>query len=334
MSLEIKRITSIDVAQAAGVSQSTVSRTFSGGKVSPAKRERVLAAATKLRYSPNGIARSLITQQTRIIGFVLAGMSSPFNAYMTQKFASRLQEMGYQLLVFTAENDEEIDALLPRVLQYRVDALIITAASLSSEMADICAATNTPVLLFNRWAKGANASIVACDNHAGGAEVAKLLLDADHKRLAYIAGPAHASTNAEREAGFLHGLAQRGATLFRREEALYSYESGYAAAERLLMATEKPDAIFCASDVTAIGALDCAKDMGVEVPAKLSIIGFDDIPEAAWSAYALTTMRLPVNRMIDGTISLLERTLATPTKPETQIFPALLVARRSARINQ
>jgi len=330
--MSVKRATSIDVAQAAGVSQSTVSRTFSGGNVSEAKRKRVLAAATKLRYSPNGIARSLITQQTRIIGFVLAGMSSPFNAYMMQKFASRLQEMGYQLLVFTAEKDDEIDALLPQVLQYRVDALIITATSLSSELADICAATNTPVILFNRSAKRANVSTIACDNQAGGHHVAERLLDANHKRLAYIAGPAHTSTNAEREKGFMIGLSQRDATLFRREEALHSYQSGYAAANRLLDSGVRPDAIFCASDVIAIGALDCAKDQGIDVPTDLSVIGFDDIPEAAWSAYALTTVRLPVNRMIDATISLLERTLAAPMEPETQIFPTVLVARKSARI--
>jgi len=329
---EIKRITSIDVAKAAGVSQSTVSRTFSGGKVSSIKRDRVLAAAAKLRYSPNGIARSLITQQTHIIGFVLAGMSSPFNAYMMQKFASRLQEIGYQLLVFTAEKEDEIDALLARVLQYRVDALIITAASLSSEMADICAATNTPVILFNRLAKEADASIVACDNYAGGKQVAAVLIDAGHERLAYIAGPAHASTNAEREAGFVNGLTQKKMTLFRRGEAFYSYQSGYAAAKQLLTAAKMPDAIFCASDVIAVGALDCARDMDVDVPNELSIIGFDDIPEAAWSAYALTTMRLPVNRMIDGTISLLECALAAPTKPETQIFPPVLIKRESANI--
>lgn len=330
--MESKRVTSIDVARAAGVSQSTVSRTFSGGTVSPDKRQRVLDAAAKLQYSPNRIARSLITQRTNIIGFVAARLSSPFNAYMMQIFASRLQEIGYQLLIFTAEKDEDTDDLLPQVLQYRVDALIITAANLSSEMADVCAATNTPVVLFNRTAASTNANMIACDNQQGGKQAAKLLLDAGHNRLAYIAGPPYTSTSIEREAGYVEEIEARQMQLFGRVESAYSYDSGYAAAKELLKPSNRPDAIFCVSDVIALSVIDCAKELGIDVPNELSVIGFDDIPEAAWSAYALTTLRLPVNSMIGATIRLLERTLATPTKPVTEIFSPALVKRGSARI--
>lgn len=329
----MKRVTSIDVARVAGVSQSTVSRTFSGGNVSADKRKRVLDAAADLRYSPNRIARSLITQRTNIIGFVIARLSSPFTAYMMQIFASRLQEIGYHLLVFTVDRDEDVDALLPQVLQYRVDALIITAASLSSEMADICAATDTPVVLFNRAATSTNASTIACDNRAGGRQAAEVLLDAGHERLAYIAGPSFTSTSIEREAGYVAEIEARAMQLFGRVESAFSYDAGYAAARQLLESSQRPDAIFCVSDVIALSVIDYARDVGITVPDDLSVIGFDDVPEAAWSAYALTTLRLPVNSMIDATISLLERMVASPLKPETQIFPPTLVRRGSARLN-
>ncbi|MBS1254196.1 MAG: HTH-type transcriptional regulator DegA [Anaerolineales bacterium] len=330
-----KKATSIDVARLAGVSQSTVSRTFSTdrSKVAPETREKVLAAARELGYTPDVIARSLSTQRTNIVGIVMADITSPFYPYVLELFITELQEAGRQVLLFTAGPHQEVDDILSLVLQYRVDALIITSATLSSEMADECAREGTPVILFNRYVPGAAASAVSCDNAEGGRLVANLFLDADHVRPAYIAGVKNASTNIDREKGFTDRLRERGQRECLREQGAYTYESGYECARRLLQRADPPDAIFCANDIMALGAIDAARDLAVRVSKELSIIGFDDIPAAGWSAYSLTTIRQPVNQMVAATLEVLTEQVEHPeAKPVTKLAPGTLIPRTSARL--
>lgn len=330
----MEKVTSRDVAQLAGVSQSTVSRTFSNDSmVALETRRKVLAAAQQLGYTPNAIARSLITHRTNIVGIVMTQITSPFHPYVLEKFIAKLQQLGRQALLFTAAPNQEVDDILPLVLQYQVDGLIIMGATLSSEMADECARQGTPVILFNRYIPGANACAVSCDNVEGGRLVANLLLDAGHRRLAYIAGPENTSTNRDREKGFSDRLWERGVTRWLRQQGRYTYDSGYEAARRLLERDDPPDAIFCASDIIALGVMDMARDLGVKVPDELSIIGFDDIPSASWSAYSLTTIREPVNQMVDATLDLLLERLDGPEiEPVVKLLPGTLIERRSARL--
>lgn len=329
-----QRITSQDVARLAGVSQATVSRTFSGDRtVSEATREKVLEAAQRLEYKPNAIARSLITQRTNIVGIVMAYLSSPFYPYVLEKFIQELQTSGRQTLVFSAAADQEADAVLPLALEYQVDALIVTSATLSSKMVEECARAGTPVVLFNRSMVGRRVSAVCCDNLEGGRLVADVLLDAGHTRPAYVSGSVNASTNRDRERGFAERLRERGLPLALREQGHYTYESGYAAAQRLLERDDPPDALFCANDITALGALDLARKRGVRVPDELSVIGFDDIPMAAWAAYDLTTIRQPVDAMIAATLAVLQARLDAPeAAPDIRLIPGALVARGSARL--
>ncbi len=329
-----KITTSMDVARRAGVSQSTVSRVFSSeDRVSGETRARVLAAAQDLGYQPNVLARSLATQQSNIIGIV-THISNPFYPYIIEKLTRRLQEMGRQTLLFSVEPDQEVDDILPLVLQYRVDALIITSASLSSEMASQCERQGIPVVLFNRYVLGARVSAVCCDNIEGGRLVANLLLDSGHKRLAHIAGRAPTSTNRDREKGFSDRLRERGYTGWLREESDHVYQTGREAARRLLQRPDRPDAIFCVSDIVAFGAIDAARyDCGLRVPEDVSIIGFDDLPTAAWPAYSVTTIREPVNRMVDLTLKhLVERINDPSAEPVLELLPGQLVRRASARL--
>lgn len=331
-----RRVTAYDVANLAGVSQSTVSRTFSASdQVTPETREKVLEAARELGYKPNAIARSLTTDRTNIIGIVMAYISSPFYPYVLEKFIERLDEMGRQVLLFTAARDQEVDDILPMVLEYRVDGLIITSATISSDMADECARDGTPVMLFNRYVPGANASAVCCDNYAGGRLVAEALLKAGCTRLAYIAGLDNATTNRDREQGFRERLEEAGITDWLREQGKFNYESGYDAATRLLRRDDRPDGIFAADDTSAIGAIDAVRGLGLHVPDDVSVIGFDDIPSAAWSSHSLTTIRQPVNRMIDRTLEILmERVESPELAPVSEFLPVQLIERNSARIPQ
>ncbi len=330
-----KRVTSIDVARLANVSQSAVSRTFSpNAAVSAKTRERVLAAARQLGYTPNALARSLITRRTNIVGVVMADMTNPFYPTVLEELVRQLSNAGRQVLLLTTTPDRQIDDLLPLLLQYQVDAVVIASATISSAMAGVLTGRGTPVVLFNRHVPGAQVSAVMCDNVEGGRLVANLLLDAGHRRVAYIAGKPDTSTNIDRETGFGDRLRERGAAPPLHEQGAYTYEAGYDAATRLLDRSERPTAIFCANDIIALGALDAARSAcRLRVPEDVSVIGFDDIPAAAWPSYQLTTIRQPVEQMVAVAVDLLTQALTHPgVEPRVHLLPGLLVRRASARI--
>ncbi|MCX6038800.1 MAG: LacI family DNA-binding transcriptional regulator [Chloroflexi bacterium] len=325
----------IDVARLAGVSQAAVSRVFTNGRsVSEDTRTKVMAAVEQLGYRPNVIARSLVQNSTNIIGLVVKRFTNPFYAQMIQDFTRALQEQGYWALVLNIAENQELEDSLPMVLQYQVDGLIITSATLSSRLAEECARSGTPVVLFNRYASDASTHVVKCDNTEGGRIVADTFLDAGHKRLAFIAGEESSSTNRDRETGFVDRLKERGHNLaFRESAGDYSYELGYAAAQRLFQLDAPPDAIFCANDLIAMGAMDLARlKLNIKVPDELSIIGFDDIPSAAWPSYDLTTIRQPFGKLVDATIQVLMNAINNPECEVTElIVPPTLIWRNSSR---
>ncbi|MFN3267002.1 MAG: LacI family DNA-binding transcriptional regulator [Deinococcales bacterium] len=298
------RVTSVDLAQALGISQSTVSRALSNDvRVARKTRQRVKDLAQQLGYTPNAMARSLSTRQSNLIGIVISEMTSPFYPFVLEKLTHRLHKLGWRVLLFTTDADHEVDELLPLVLEYQCDGLIIASASLSSHMAETLRVRGTPVVLFNRYVKEASTSAVCCDNFGGGRLVAQKLL-AQHQHFAYIAGRENTSTNRDREQGYSQTLQEAKKTVLL-EVGNFTYESGFAAMQRLLRRSDPPDAVFCANDITAIGAIDAARQRGVLVGQDVSVVGFDDIPMAAWSAYNLSTVRQPVIQMIDSSLQLL-----------------------------
>ncbi len=330
-----KQITSIDVAELAGVSQPTVSRAFDpDSPVSSATRSRVLAAAAELGYTPNVIARSLKSRSTNIVGIIMANLTpSFFYPTVLEKFTQQLQELGKQVLLFGAPPDRSVDEILPQVLGYQVDSLIIASTTPGEAIIEECARIGTPVILFNRFAPQTQANVVCCDNEDGGRQVANALLDAGHQRIAYLAGTSNTATNLMREKGFVGQLQARGYSDYLREEGSYAYENGRFAARRLLDRDDPPDAIFCAADVLALGVLDVARyELGIRVPEELSVIGFDDIPMASWPAYNLTTIRQPVDEMIDTAVQLISDRKSGAPAGNTHLLPGELITRGSARI--
>ncbi|MCP4360624.1 MAG: LacI family DNA-binding transcriptional regulator [Chloroflexi bacterium] len=328
------RASQIDVARLAGVSQAAVSRTFTpGASVSAEVKQQVLDAAEQLGYRPNAIARSLITNSTNIIGIVVVRFANPYYWQIFKGFTQKLQDLGYSTLLLNAAQDQEVEQTLPTALQYQVDGLIITSATLSSKMAEECVRAGTPVVLFNRYEMGTMANAVCCDNVGGGKLVANALLDAGYERLAYLAGEEGSSTNRDREQGFIHQLQTRGHTLaFRESGNEYTYEAGYAAAKRLLQNDPPPNAVFCASDLMAMGMLDATKELGLKIPDDLGIVGFDDIKMVAWPSYAITTIRQPINRMVDTTIEVLLNAIEnSDSETVMKWIPATLVERNSTR---
>jgi len=325
-------VTARDVAQALGISQSSVSRAFTpDASISPAMRSKVVQEADRLGYKPNAIARSLITRRTNIVGIVMANLTNPFYPEVLEQLTMRLQTTGRQTLLFNVPPGKDVDDVMPLLLQYQVDAVVITSATVSSAMARTCAERGTPVVLFNRYVPGAAVAAVACDNVEGGRAAAQHLTRLGHARPAFVAGRTDTTTNLDRERGFVEQLNDLGVALHARDGGDdYTYESGYAAASRLIRRPDPPDAIFFANDILAIGGIDALREAGVRVPDDISIIGFDNIPVAGWAPYSLTTLRQPVHQMVELTAELLERAaLGVFPDPAPHFVPAVLIERRS-----
>jgi DNA-binding LacI/PurR family transcriptional regulator len=326
--------TAHDVARLAGVSQSAVSRCFTpGASVSDAMRARVQQAANTLGYRPNLIARSLITRESTIIGVVVPDLDNPFYASVVGRLSSLLTASGRRILLFRSPATDSSDPVLEDVLRYRVDGLILISSPLSSTFADECVRTGLPVVQLNRTSMRAHVSSVVGDNVRGATEIATHLLRHGHRRLAYVAGHDGASTSQEREKGFTTALRQAGLTLAMREVGHYTQIGAEAATRRLLSASAPPDAIFFANDYMALAGLSVARhEFGVDVGRDVSIVGFDDIPMAAWPDFALTTFRQPIDDMCARTVEVIQAQVGDiGIAPSRLVLPGELVVRGSTR---
>ncbi len=301
-----RAVTSIDVAKAAGVSQSAVSRTFTPGTaVSEATRLKVLDAAKKLGYRPNAIARTLSTSRSRIIGVVLSTLDNQFYPAAIEHLSRSLQEHGLHVMLFFAEG-RDVDGALSQLLTYQLDGVVIASATLSSRLARECTAMGIPVVMFNRSAASTQTSSVTSNNIEGGRLAANHLLDCGCDRIAYLAGRSDSSTNRDREAGVNLALLERGHTLVFREDGSYEPAMAKEATRRLMSAPQPPDGLIVASDYMAFAALDTLRnELGFEVPSQVCVVSFDDVPAAAWGAYALTTVAQSIPAMVHSTVSIL-----------------------------
>lgn len=330
------KITSIDVAQRAGVSQSAVSRVFTpGASVSKKMEARVRAAADDLGYRPNVLARSLITGRSRIIGLVVAHLDNSFYPDALEKLSAALQAKGYHILVFMAGNSgDDVDSVIHDLMDYQVDGIITASINLSGELTQRCRDAGLPVLLFNRGIEGSGLSSVTSANRVGGAAVANALLDAGHTRIATISGWMGASTGRDRRDGFVAALEARGAHVHAEADGLYARDTAAQMARAMMQGASPPDAIFVGNDHMAMAVMDTLRhEMGVSVPDDVSIIGYDDVPMAAWPSYNLTTLRQPVNRMVEATVDTMLDEIETGRAPGTRIeIEGELILRTSARL--
>ena len=332
------KVTSIDVARRAGVSQSAVSRVFTpGASASKATVAKVRKAAEELGYRPNPLARAMITGKSRIIGLVVAYLDNQFYPLALERLSNALQAHGYHVLVFMASNrDEELDGIIQDLLDYHVDGIITASVAMSNAITERCAAAGIPVVMFNRGQDGPGLSSVTSANVAGGAQVAEFLLAGGHTRIAHIAGWQGSSTGRDRRQGFVTRLAGAGVTLSAEIDGMYDRDTAATAARTLVDSATPPDAIFVGNDHMAFAVLDVLRhERGLSVPGDISVVGYDDVPLAAWPAYDLTTVRQPVNRMVEATVETLLAKIADPDRPPQKIeIAAPLIVRGSARIPQ
>jgi len=284
-----------------------------------------MAAATALGYRPNVHARNLITGRTRIVGVVLAHLDNLFYPRFLQGLTEGLQKQGMQVLLFVADGRRQGD-LMEQLLNYRVDGIVLAATTLNAELAQACTAAGIPVVLFNR-VPGHEVDrafhSVQTDQESGMAELTDLLLDHRHQRIAYLAGSLASSTNQARDRGCRQALQARGRTLFAY--GVGNYDEAQAAEQvrqwflndqGLKPLEDCPDAIVAADDRMALSVMDTLRhELGLQVPQQVSVVGFDDVPQAAWAAYGLTTYAQPLDDMIDAVLQLLSLQLRARQQP-------------------
>jgi DNA-binding LacI/PurR family transcriptional regulator len=304
-----------------------------GASASAKTAAKVRKAAAELGYRPNVLARAMVSGRSRMIGLVVAYLDNLFYPDALERLSNALQEQGYHVLIFMASQTAgNIETVVDELLDYQVDGIIAASVALSSGLAERCRAAGVPIVLFNRSQDGPGMVSVTSDNVAGGRRVAELLIAGGHRRISYIAGWEGASTQRDREAGFRAGLSAAGRDLHSREVGNFRLEEAREAALRM-MASDPPDAIFVANDHMAFAVMDALRfGLGLRVPADVSVVGYDDVPAAAWPAYNLTTVRQPAGRMVAETVETLLAMIDDPATPARQVqIHGPLILRGTAR---
>ncbi|QTN35072.1 LacI family DNA-binding transcriptional regulator [Cognatishimia activa] len=333
--MTVIKITSAEVAERAGVSQSAVSRVFTpGASASRKTAEKVRKAAMELGYRPNALARAMVSGKSRIIGLVVAYLENQFYPDVLEKLSNALQAEGYHVLIFMASQTAgNIEGVVDEILDYQVDGIIAASVAMTSDLSERCRAAGVPMVMFNRSQDTPHMSAVTSDNIAGGRKVAEFLIAGGHQKIGYIAGWEGASTQRDREAGFTQGLKDAGTTLHKRGVGNFGMEDARAATLEMF-SEDAPDAVFVANDHMAMAVMDTLRfELGLKVPEDVSVVGYDDVPTAAWPAYGLTTVRQPANRMVAETVDiLLSKINDIDVNPRKVEIDGPLVLRKSARV--
>jgi LacI family transcriptional regulator len=295
-------LTGHDVARAAGLSQSTVSRALRGDpRVAESTRAHVLAVAAELGYVPSSLGRALSSRQTRTIGMVVTDIGNPYYPNLIAPLHDELALLDYRMVLLTerlpttGDTAERLAGLVDR----GIDGAVLTTSTLDGEVPRQLAGWGLPFVFLTREVDGAIGDSAVVDNTLGASLMAAEVARMGHRRIAAIFGPQDTSTGRDRARGFRAGLAAAGIEL--GDDAIHHggfvVETGHAAMLEVMKLDPRPTAVACFNDLVAIGALNAARSLGLRVPEDVSITGWDDLPMAAWEICQLTTVRQPMGDM-------------------------------------
>ncbi|MDB5962587.1 MAG: LacI family transcriptional regulator [Massilia sp.] len=335
---ESRRVTSYDVASAAGVSQSAVSRCFKpGASVSKATYARVMQAAFELDYTPNPAARSLRSfgaRRSNLIALVACSRWTLHNPELLDELSHHFSLRGMRLLLFPLQLEAGVAEVLADIWQHQVDGAVIAAPVAEREVAEF-ERRRMPVVLFNRSVRDRQINAIVCDQAGAARILVNRLAAAGHRSFAMIDGPATSSIALARRRGVTERLAELGLAAPLHVSGEHDYASGARGLREIIdKLNGAPDAVICSNDLTAIGCLDTARlELGLQVPAQLSITGFDGIAQGAWRGYQLTTLRQPVRQMAQATADMLVGLIASGASGvERRVFSAAVVEGATARL--
>jgi len=288
-----------DIARQAEVSHSTVSRALSDSPLVNARtKARIQRLASEMGYSPDAQARSLVRGRTLTIGVVVTTIADPFVAEVVQGIESTAQDLGYSVILTSSSYEPEREIAAVEMLRSkRVDGVIVTSSRVGAVYLDHLERIGVPIVLINnlREDTGPYTYSITVDNQHGGCQATRHLIEGGHRRIAYVTGRGNYSSDAGRQEGYCQALAGAGITF---DPALVLPGNGRSdGGERALLALmglqDRPTAVFCYNDMTAIGLIQAARRAGLCLPQELAIVGFDDIPFASFVCPSLTTVAQP-----------------------------------------
>jgi LacI family transcriptional regulator len=327
------RPTMADVAARAGVSKMTVSRVVNGYPgVSSEVSRRVGRAIRQLSYVPSQRARSLAVGRTQLLGMIVLDVVSEWVWPLIRGAGREAERLGYQVLLRTTGAGRVADLPDPQLDSDLLDGLIIVSWRVPLAFSRQLARRGYPVVLIDAFERPSEIAWVSSQDREGARQATRHLTGLGHRRIAFISGGAEPYLAQERLAGFQQGLQEAGLRLTDVVHGDFSRPSGYRLARRLLRRKRPPTAIFAANDLMAIGALDAAGELGVAVPAQLSVVGFDDISSAGHIRPALTTVARPYEEMGARAVQQMVEAVHAPprARPVRQLdLPTHLVVRES-----
>lgn len=330
---ERRRATIHDVARDCGVSLSTVSNALAGkSNVREETRQKVLATAERLGYRASMVARALRMQRSFTIGVLIADVANPASPDFVRGIEDMAVRENCTLLLCNTDGDEARQiAHMRSLLAQQVDGMVLISQYCEDATVRSLLDIGTPFVLLQRRSPLFPDDYVGADNFTGITEAMRHLTELGHRRIAFVRGPFESSTAQERFDAYLHNVAAHG--LDSDPELVcpgnYSVEGGYAAAMRFLALDRPPTAILASNDMSAMGVLNATAERGIEVPAHLSLVGFDDIQLASFPRIGLTTAHLPKRDMGAAAARLLMNRIGNkePLPQQTIIFPTRLVVR-------
>jgi len=328
-----RKVTSFDVARQAGVSRAAVSRTFTpDASVSAETREKVHKAAKELGYRVNYLARSLINQRSDFVGVVAAGLDNPFRTQQIEQLSRALLARNFRPVLLPLTRNEEMTNLVGQLLHYAVSGVIVTSDAPPSSLCEECADHGVPIVLINKGDDIPLVDRVVSDDKAAGHMAATHLIEGGATRPAVMAATGVSYTARRRVQAFVSRCEAMGVKSEVLAIELNDYAHGYEGAA--LLAGTHIDAVFCANDYLACGVLDrLARDRALRrsLTQRVRVMGHDDIPQASWFAYQLTTILQPCDTQATQAIDLLVSRMENPKMTaRVEFTPVSLVRRRSA----
>jgi len=324
-----------EVARLAGVSRSAVSRTFTpGSSVSAETRRKVLAAAETLNYHVNHLARGLSKEASRPVCILGGNLASPYQASLLEHLTRLLNKAGRAVMVINTDDGEEsAREALQQTLNYRSTATIVLSGKPPASLIETCLQSGQQVILINRMGQFSGADNIEIDYSSTMNEAFQLLISAGCQHIALVSSSARSPSMVIRETRFLEAAAQDNISVTLTRAGSTSYQTGVMAARELLRRETRPDGVFCVTDLIACGFIDVARhEFGLRIPQDISIIGFDDIEQASWLGYQLTTFSQPLAEMAEATCELLLAPAAE--QPGRRLFKATPVFRQTLSVRE
>jgi DNA-binding LacI/PurR family transcriptional regulator len=326
-----RKVTSFDVARHAGVSRAAVSRTFTpDASVSPETREKVHKAAKELGYRVNYLARSLINQRSDLVGVVAAGLDNPFRTLQIEQIAHALLARNFRPVLLPTSKSADTSDVIGQLLHYSVSGVLVTSDAPPSSLCEECAAYGVPIVLINKGVDIPLVDRVISDDEDAGRLAAAHLIGRGATRLAVMVATAVSYTARRRAEVFLARCRAMGHEAVVLPIGVNDYRHGYEGAEQLR--GTGIDGLFCVNDYLACGVIDrVARDEELRGGGRLRIIAHDDIPQASWAGYELTTILQPCDIQARQAIDLLTSRMEQPSLPaRVEVTPVRLIERKSS----